>query len=126
MAEKNEIIESEVIEKPLNNVIENFTKALKNISASDKVKLEITSDKQIVTATSNNGKTIEVFTRQTFGNTETTSHTVTRKTTTEERRETVKALESTKSQAEIANLLGVSQSTISKDIKKLKLKINYL
>jgi len=116
----DEIIESEIIEKPLNSVIENFTKALKNISASDKVKLEITSDKQIVTATSNNGNTIEVFTRQTFGNTETTSHTVTSKTTAEERRETVKALESTKSQAEIANLLGVSQSTISKDIKKIK------
>ena len=120
MDKKYEIIESEVIEKPLNSVIENFTQALKNISASDKVKLEITSDKQILTATSNNGNTIEVFTRQTFGNTETTSHTVTSKTTAEERRETVKALESTKSQAEIANLLGVSQSTISKDIKKIK------
>ena len=106
--------------KHATTMVESMVNALNNVDNNDKINISVTSEKQVLTKTTNDGLTTEVFTHEVFSNTTMSSHSVTHKTTIEERRDSVEKLSLSKSQEELANILGVSQSTISKDLKKIK------
>lgn len=114
-----EIVENSTI-KHADTMVESMVDALKNIDRKGKINISVSSEKQVLSKTTNDGLTTEVFTHEIFSNTTISSHSVTHKTTIEARRESVERLSSTKSQGELADILGVSQSTISKDLKRIK------
>jgi len=120
--QNNKPIEVDIISHPtptpINNAIADFNQSLQNIANNGtEITLSISGNKKVLTT--NNGNTTEVFTHQILGGVTSSSHTISIKGTIKERQESVQVLSANNTQSEMANILGVSQSTICKDVKEI-------